>query len=230
MIQNYGVEYAAQNKIFMDKQKETTLIKYGVEHACQNEQVKEKGRKTMSERSDIQKESIKEKRKITNLEKYGVENANQNEKVKEKGKNTTFIKYGVEHASQCMEVHEKQTKNSYYLKEYILPSGKIIKIQGYEHFALDELLKSDNLEETDIITGCKNVPIIWYNDSNDKKHRHFVDIFIPSQNKCIEIKSTWTFTTQRDTVFLKQLAGKKLGYLYEIWVYTGKGIKENVYN
>ena len=42
MIQNYGVEYAAQNKIFMDKQKETTLIKYGVEHACQNEQVKEK--------------------------------------------------------------------------------------------------------------------------------------------------------------------------------------------
>ena len=34
------------------------------------------------------------------------------------------------------------------------------------------------------------------------KHRHFVDIFIPSQNKCIEVKSTWT-AEKRRTIYSK---------------------------
>ena len=131
---------------------------------------------------------------------------------------------------QRPEIMEKQIKNSYYLKEYTLPSGKTIKIQGYEHFALDELIKKENIYEEEIITGCKNVPTIWYNDSNNKKRRHFVDIFMPNKNKCIEVKSTWTFTTQKEVVFLKQNAAKELGYLYEIWVYDNKGNKVEFYN
>ena len=82
-----------------------------------------------------------------------------------------------------------------------------------------------NINEHDIITGCNNVPTIWYNDENGKNHRHYVDIFIPSQNRCIEVKSTWTFTKQKDTIFLKQQTGKELGYLYEIWIYDNKGNK-----
>jgi hypothetical protein len=81
------------------------------------------------------------------------------------------------------------------------------------------------LNENDIMTGCKNVPTIWYIDNSGKKHRHYVDIFIPSMNKCIEIKSTWTFTKQKDIVLLKQNAAKELGYTYEIWVYDSKGNK-----
>jgi DNA repair protein RadC len=131
---------------------------------------------------------------------------------------------------QRPEIMEKQIKNSYYLKEYIFPSSKIIKIQGYEHFALDELTQKENISEEDIVTGCKNVPTIWYNDSNNKKRRHFVDIFIPTKNKCIEVKSTWTFTKQKDIIFLKQSAAKELGYLYEIWVYDNKGNKVEFYN
>jgi hypothetical protein len=57
-----------------------------------------------------------------------------------------------------------------------------------------------------------------------------VDIFIPCQNKCIEVKSTWTFITQKETIFLKQQAAKELGYLYEIWVYDGKGNKVEFYD
>jgi len=119
-------------------------------------------------------------------------------------------------------------KKSYYIKDYILPCGNIIKIQGYEHFALDELLQKENINETDIVTGCKNVPAIWYNDDNGKKHRHYVDILIPSQNKCIEVKSLWTFQKQKNIIFLKQNAAKELGYLYEIWIYDSKGNK--IYN
>jgi len=55
-----------------------------------------------------------------------------------------------------------------------------------------------------------------------KKHRHYVDIFIPSQNKCIEVKSTWTAEKKKDNIYLKQQAAKELGYKYEIWVYNRK--------
>jgi hypothetical protein len=62
---------------------------------------------------------------------------------------------------------------------------------------LQELIEN-NINEIDIITGAKNVPTIWYDDSDGKKHRHYVDIFIPSQNKCIEVKSTWTAEKKKD--------------------------------
>jgi hypothetical protein len=45
----------------------------------------------------------------------------------------------------------------------------------------------------------------------------------------IEVKSTWTAEKKKDNIFLKQEAGKKAGYLYEIWVYNGKGEKFECY-
>jgi hypothetical protein len=234
MVDKYGVEYAAQSQTFIDKMKSTSLEKYGVEYANQNELVKDKIKQTNLIRYGceygLQNEEVKEKRRVSNFKKYGFEYPLQREEIKEKIKETNFEKYGVGHPSQCPEIYEKQNKNSYYLKDYILPSGNIIKIQGYEHFALDELCKKENNNENDIITGSKNVPTIWYNDINNKKRRHFVDIFIKSKNKCIEVKSTWTFTTQKDIIFLKQNAAKQLGYLYEIWVYDNKGNKVEFYD
>jgi len=122
---------------------------------------------------------------------------------------------------------DKISKKSYSKKEFIFPSGKIELIQGYEHFALNELLHLENIEEDEILVGAKNVPKIWYKDETDKLHRHYVDIFIPSKNLCIEVKSTWTM--KKTNVFLKQSAGKELGYNYEIWVYDPKGKKIDCY-
>jgi hypothetical protein len=56
---------------------------------------------------------------------------------------------------------------SYSSKNFKFKSGNEIKCQGYEPFALQELI-DNNINETDIITGCKNVPIIWYNDEFSK--------------------------------------------------------------
>jgi hypothetical protein len=118
---------------------------------------------------------------------------------------------------------EKASKNAYKKKEYKLPSGTTIYLQGYENYALDELLEKEKIKEEEIKYGSKNVPTIWYQDESGKKHRHYVDIFISSQNRCIEIKSTWTAEKKQDNIFLKQKAGKDLGYQYEIWIYDGKG-------
>ena len=123
------------------------------------------------------------------------------------------------------EISEKQQKNSYKLKEFKYPSGKIIYFQGYENRALNDLLNL-NIDENDIIISRKDVPEIYYIDENNIKHRHCVDIYVKSLNKCIEVKSIWTYNVNKDKVIEKQLTGKKLGYLYEIWIYDKKGNKE----
>jgi hypothetical protein len=254
-MEKYGVESPFQNKEIQQKIKNTNLEKYGVEHPLQNEEIQNKIKNTNMERYGVerplQNEEIQNKMKIKSFEKYGVSHFSKTEDsiqqhkntcitkygvecnlqllvCKEKIKQTCLEKYGCEHPAQNEEIADKMFKNAYKLKDYILPSGNIIKIQGYEHYALDELFKDGILEE-DIINGCSNVPEIWYNDEAGKKHRHYVDIFIPSQNRMIEVKSTWTAEKGKGYIFLKQEAGKKAGYLYEIWVYNGKGEKVECY-
>jgi len=121
------------------------------------------------------------------------------------------------------EYLENMLKKSHKFKDYTLPSGKIIKIQGYEHYALNELIIHNKINELDIVTGIKNIPLIKFYDLYNKERNHHPDIFIPSQNKFIEVKSIWTF--QKKDVIFKQLAAKELGYNYEIWVYDKKGNK-----
>jgi len=134
-------------------------------------------------------------------------------------------KYGEKNVMHVPEISEKCSHNCYLSKEYKFPSGKTIKIQGYENYALDELINVHKIHENDIINERKLVPLIWYSDENGKKHRHYVDFYIPSKNLCIEVKSTWTFKKKKDSVYLKQEAAKNLGYFYEIWVYDAKGNK-----
>ena len=124
---------------------------------------------------------------------------------------------------------DKIIKSSYSKKEYIFPSGKVEKIQGYEHFALDELIINNNIDESDIVIGSQNVPEIWYIDDNNVKRRYYVDIYIPKQNMCIEVKSIYTFKKNKMINVLKMNATTKLGYNYEFWVYNKKGEKINCY-
>ena len=203
------MENPSQNDEIKQKKIETCLKNYGVEHPLQNNRIKEQ---------------IKE----TNVEKYGVENPSQNDEIKQKKIETCLQNYGVEHPMQNPEILDKSFKSSYKLKDYTLPSGNIIKIQGYENYALDELFQDGVLEE-DIVNGCSNVPEIWYNGLDKKVHRYYVDLYISIQNKCIEVKSDYTFNCDTETIILKQNAVKKAGYLCEIWVYNNKGEKVECY-
>jgi hypothetical protein len=252
-IERFGYDNAMKNDIIKEKQKNTVLEKYGVEHISQLDKIKEKKKEKSLEKYGtefvLQAEEVKNKSKETNIIKYGYENPQQNKDIqnksittnlksygekyyfqtecfKNKAKISNLIKYGVEHHSQNAEVSELILKNTYKTKKYTLPSGKIINYQGYENFALDELLNIENILEEDIITNRKDVPEIWYFDNSNKKRRHFVDLFIKSQNRCIEIKSTWT-NQAKNYVLEKQKAAVSLGYKYEIWIFDRKGIKLN---
>jgi hypothetical protein len=203
-LQKYGVEYCSQSQDFKDKFKATCLKNFGVPHPLKNK-------------------IITDKIKNTNIQKYGVNWCMQSDIVKNTTIINSFKKYGVSHYMQIPEHAENISKACYLVKDYTLPSGNIIKYQGYENFALDELLKT--ISEEHILNSKIDVPNIWYNDLNDKKRKHYVDIFIPSQNRCIEVKSDWTYNIKSNNVILKQQAAKELGYKYEIWVYNAKGEK-----
>jgi hypothetical protein len=226
-LQKYGVENTFQVEEFKQKSKQTCMQVYGVEHPIQSEEIKNKVKETNIEKygtiCPIQNEKIQNKIIESNLEKYGVEYVLQSPEIREKIKQTCVEKYGVPYPNQNTDMMEKSSKSAYKLKNYIYPSGREIKYQGYENFALDEIVKL--YDENDIITGSKNVPEIWYNDSENKKHRHYVDIFIPSENKCIEVKSTWTLKKKKDNILEKQKYAKELGFNYEIWVYDKNGVK-----
>ena len=253
-LERRGVEFASQSQNVKDKMKQTCFKNHGVEHSMQSEKVREKSKQTNLKRLGVefpsQSEKIKKQKIETCKKNYGVENPSQSEEINNKKietckknygvehplqseeirnqiKNTTFERFGVEYAMQNAEIAEKSSKKSYSHKVYTFPSGKEINVQGYEPFALDELIQL--LSEDNIITGCSNVPNIAYTDDEGKHHKHFPDIFIPSQNKCIEVKSTWTAEKKKGNIFHKQTAGKQLGYIYEIWVYNGKGEKVNCY-
>jgi hypothetical protein len=182
---------------------QTTLNKYNTINVMQNDIVKQK-----------LSDSVKEK--------YGVNCYFQTEEFKNKVIQTNLERYGVNHHSQNAEVAETMLTKAYKLKQYKLPSGNIIDYQGYKNFALDTLLLIEKINEDDIINSRKNVPEIWYNDKNGKRRRHYVDFYIKSQNRCIEVKSTWT-NQEKNNVFEKQKAAKDLGYKYEIWIYDKNG-------
>ena len=230
-LKNWCVEYPSQSEIIKNKKIETCYKNSGYNYPMQNQETKEKSKQTVFQHYGVENPSqsleIKDKIKENNLKKWGVEYTLQNELVKQKGVETSLRKYGVKNPIQDPEIAEKAL-NSYKTKYYIFPSGKNVKYQGYENLAFDELLK--NISENDILNSRTDVPAIWYTTDDGVKHRHYVDIFIPTENLCIEVKSEWTIKFVSSNIFIKQNAAKELGYKYEIWVYNKKKEKISCYD
>ena len=105
------------------------------------------------------------------------------------------------------------TKTHGIYKDYILPSGKIVKLQGYEPKALTELLTI--YRENDIIIGVKdingNIGKINYMYENIE-HRYYPDFYIKSTNTIIEVKSQWTYDKWKEKNELKKMACLKAGF------------------
>ena len=145
--------------------------------------------------------------------------------MKEKIKKTNNERYGGNSVMSDPKIREKCFKNMKNRKEYKFPSGRVEWVQGYEPQALDILLKK--YDENDIV--CSNSPTIHYS-LNEEKHFHITDIFIKSENKIIEVKSTWTFEKKEDNILIKKREAKNQGYNYEIWILSPEGEIINILN
>jgi hypothetical protein len=235
-IEKYGVEHPQQYQEAKDKSKQTCIEKYGVECPMKSQEVKDKSKQTCIERYGAMKsQEAKDKSKQTCLNKYGVEYAVQSQEVKDKMKTTCIERYGVEFAFQSQEakdkfkqtcISEKQSKNAYKFKQFNFPCGNTIQVQGYEPFLLKSLVEKGYTYE-DIIVKRTEVPEIWY-DKDNKLHRYYCDVYIPKINTIYEVKSTWTYEKDIEDIPLKKQSCIDAGYLFELYVYDGKGIMQEI--
>lgn len=142
------------------------------------------------------------------------------------GRESLITLHGFQHGNRCTECgYEKSQLSGKKFKDYVFPSGKIRKIQGWENLALDTLTKQ--YTEDDIITERKEMPVIMYKIKN-KDHRYYPDIWIKSTNLIVEVKSTHTYKQSLFVNINKALFTRKLGYDFEFWIY--KQERKNIFS
>ena len=123
----------------------------------------------------------------------------------------------------------KKQQNSLSYKNFILPSGKNVKLQGYEPQVLSELLKK--YAEQDIAIGIKNINLVTgFIDYtyNNKLHRYFPDFYIKSTNTIIEVKSEWTYKKQEGKNKLKRQACLDKGLNFEFAIFKSGQSKNHL--
>jgi hypothetical protein len=211
----------------MEKKKETYFKKYGTTLSNSDEQ--------------------KNKSKTTKEQKYGnhlfnnstvSQLKNKNKSIEEKNiinakrRSTNLKRYGVENCFLRKTI-QKVNKGNASLKEYTLPSGKIIKVRGYEPQTLN-ILFSLGYTESDIIVLDMSPGILTeeftYVNNNKHKARYYPDIYIPKENKIIEVKSRWWWDGKGREKYIARLSNnlKKRqsvlakGFLYEVWLFEEK--------
>ena len=227
----YQLFCGSQKCEFINKKKNETsiktfLIKYGM-HPMRTEVVKDRLKKSFIEKygvdSPMKIDMVKDKIKKTNLEKYGFDHAMKSSEVKLKTKNTNFERYGG-HPMQSDDTFLNNLKSRVKFKEYTMPSGKKIQIQGYEKFGIIYLI--DKYLEQDILTSVKEINkeigIIRYN-YNNKNRRYYPDFFIRKENKIYEVKSIWTYNANIEKNILKKEACNLLGISFEFLVFDYRG-------
>jgi hypothetical protein len=197
----YGVKYHVNRADVIAKRLKTTLKRYGVETSLASENVRKKMYETI-------------------MRKYGVHYISQNPEIRKKAKATNFKIYGVEHAMQNTIVAEKSLHASKRYKNFVLPSRKIIKLQGYECIILETLLR--NYSEQQIFTNRRDMPEIWYIDNNGQYHRYFPDMYIPCDNKVVEVKSVYTYQQNKEMYYKKRKACLYLGFEFESYILDHK--------
>lgn len=74
-----------------------------------------------------------------------------------------------------------------------------------------------------IIFPQNNQNRTFRNKTDDiKEHRYYIGIFIPTENRCIEVKGEWFYKRDKNILKLKKQEAEKLGYKYDLWVYNKK--------
>jgi hypothetical protein len=219
-LEKYGVKNPAGLASIKQKGRDTCLFKYGVDNISKLSSMKEYLSTDALHRWKDNKDEILGLRKSTNILKYGVEWNSQRPEHKELCIKTSLQKYGTEWPMQNDDVHDKSTRNSKLVRDYILPSGKIVRIQGYEHWAIELLLKS--YSEDSLLFSNKDKPKIRYIfEGKNKLYRP--DIFILEDNLIIEVKSTWTFEKNKEQNLEKEKACIEAGYAFRFMIFDHKG-------
>lgn len=226
----YGknIKNSFQAKEVKEKIKKTYIEKYGVDHNFKVEDIKQKAKETCIEKYGVSSftktEEFKKKYRETINKKWNVDHYSQTDEFKEKCKTVWLKNYGTGHPMQNAEQCQKTLEKIHKFKDYIFPSGRIARVQGYEDKALD-LLLSEGVDENDILVNKNEIldEIGNVRYTFKKKERiYFPDFFIKSSKTVIEVKSTWTYDNngklkrKDNMLFAKEKACLDSGFYFRV--------------
>ena len=228
-LKKYGVDNFSKTKVFKDKMNDLNISKYGVKWYQQSEDFRQKSIKTCLEKygftSYTKTEEFKLKIRESFMLNWGVDWYTKSQDFRDKFKKTCMERYGVEHFMFDDDISNLFKKQ---YKDYKLPSGKIVRIQGYENFALDILLKKYN--EDDLLISNKEIRneigIINY-IIDDSQKIYIPDIYIKSENKIIEVKSQFTYDSELEKNKIKKESCIDMGIDFEFWIIDKSGNIKN---
>jgi hypothetical protein len=242
MMERYGVINGFQDEAIKEKSKNTLLAKYGYDNPNKSPAIKKKTKSTKLDRYGDENYVNPEKNKSTCMTRYGVTNVNKLDSVREKIsdtqgeryggmgwgsptigrkiKDTNLQRYGTEIPMHNEELFIKQKVACFKMKDYTLPSGRIVKVQGYEPFALNMLMS--HYGEADVVVSRRDLPKFFYT-IDGKLHKYYPDVYVKSTNTIVEVKSMWTSTKNVEVDKLKMESVINNGCNFRRLIFNGKG-------
>ena len=206
-LQKYGVDIASKLSEVIEKNKQSHIKNWG-DYAMRNKDIVQKRNDTFIERYGgvgMASEELYSKMKNTNIEKYGVEYYSSTNDWYDRCVKTALEKYGKEWVSKVDSINAKQQSGGYSYYDFEFPSGKVVRVQGYEPKVLAKLVI--DYSEDDIIVGIQNIIDeigFFHYEYESETHRYYPDIYIKSENRVIEVKSTYTFNKEKEKNLLKR--------------------------
>ena len=209
------------------KAKQTYFEKYGVAWASSIEQ------KTKSQNSKLEKYgSTTFNNSVASAEKNRNKLVSEQNKINQKRRSTNLAVHGVENTFLKPDVKSKSAKSNSTGVDYVSPSGEIVGVRGYEGIAITQLLKT-HLESDFVFDNRKmkyDLPTFQYIDHRRHILKYYPDIYIPKENKIIEVKSRWwwdgfgaaKYKSRLSNNLKKRQAVLAKGYIYELWLFENK--------
>lgn len=141
--------------------------------------------------------------------------------AKDTREKTCLSRFGVKCVFSDPDIQQRAHRNAnasmHSYKDFTSASGNVYSIRGYEGFAIDHL-ESQGL---DFIADDFATPRISY-EAHGVTRQYYPDIFVPSMNKIIEVKSAYWLAKQPVKNMAILEAAQAQGYEFEFWVFDGK--------
>ncbi len=217
----YGVPIASMLETVWRKGQDTAINNYGM-LPIKDSTVLEKRKNTfLLNWGGIGYASVElfNKSKATNKRRYDVEHYSQTDMWNDKVINTCISRYGHNWISQVPEINIQQQSGGYSWHNFVFPSGRTVRVQGYEPQVLAELV--DIYDESDIVTDNAEINnLIGFTTYTyeGRERKYYPDIYIKSEKLVIEVKSSWTYNNELSKNLLKRQAILDKGYNFKFIV------------
>lgn len=222
-FEKYGDECSFRSETVKRNIKNSFTQKYGdgITNPSQVPEIRERANNSIFNTHGVRNAGQTQNAIQARIDKFGVENPFSCEDIQRKIRETNFHRYNAEYPMQCPAIFDKAIKHRSY--KYLASNGKEYVLQGYEKYALEDLLK--RYEENDIIHGASEIRkyVKFQYTLNNKLRNYFPDFYVISENLVVEVKSAFTLKYEKEKNDLKRESVLKSGVNFQFWVYDKNG-------